>query len=271
MARTLILLSAKRCGSTAVFQMFRRHPDVGICHVQRDIENWEPNFWNLAWEAISGNPAPLVARLAASLPFLRMPSAFTEQTVFELWDTILARQGPIVFEKSPQYLGNRPAIDLLYRYKALGRDVRVFALIRDPRDAISSQYELWHRCAPADAPEKRKAAWLDQYAHLEQLRRRHQIPLVRYEDLASRPEQYAPMLYRFCGLRDVPATYRHLRPTSINRYSMSRNPRIRRWKMSPQFIQHLTAYGYRVPQLGSWQKAGQLMLRVPRLVFRRAA
>ena len=53
--KTILMLSAKRCGSTAVFKMFQNHPDVGVCYYDKNIDNWEPNFWNLAAEAINGN------------------------------------------------------------------------------------------------------------------------------------------------------------------------------------------------------------------------
>jgi len=30
--KTILMLSAKRCGSTAVFKMFQKHPEVGVCY-----------------------------------------------------------------------------------------------------------------------------------------------------------------------------------------------------------------------------------------------
>ncbi len=270
MKRTLILLSAKRCGSTAVFQMFQRHPDVGLCHVDRSIDNWEANFWNLAWDAIHGAAQPLVERLAVSLPFLKPPHSFAEATVFELWDAILARQGPIVFDKSPQYLGNRGALDLIYKYKSLGNDVRIFAMIRDPRDAIASQFELWQAFVPDDAPEKREAAWLDKYGHLEELLRRDDIPLFRYEDFATAPNCYAAMMYRFCGLRDHPASYAHVRRMSANRYSISADPQIRAWKPSPAFRAHVVKYGYRVPQVSARERPRWTLPLTPAGIFQSA-
>ena len=50
--RTIIMLSAKRSGSSAVFKIFQKHPDTGVCHVNQGIHYWEANFWNLAAEAI---------------------------------------------------------------------------------------------------------------------------------------------------------------------------------------------------------------------------
>ena len=109
MRKTIVMLSAKRCGSTAVFRMFQRHPDIGVCHVDQNITAWEPNFWNLAVAAIEGNPTKFIHRFSESHPFLRIPYRFSEDAVFRLWDDILETLGPAVFDKSPQYLGNRKA------------------------------------------------------------------------------------------------------------------------------------------------------------------
>ena len=154
--RTIILLCAKRSGSTALFRVFQKHPDVGVCHINQNIENWESNFWNRAAEAIAENSEPFISRFEANHPFLKIPKRFSEDTVFKLWDSILDELGPIIFDKSPQYLGNRKAFDLIYKYSQLGNDVRLFAIIRDPRDTITSQYELWNSYVESDSPQRRE-------------------------------------------------------------------------------------------------------------------
>ena len=122
--------------------------------------------------------------------------------------------------------------------------MRLFGLIRDPRDAIASQFELWGPLVPDDSPRRRERQWLDNYRHLAELRERLYVPIFRYEDLSSAPSCYVPMLFHFCGLREIPSTYDHLKPTSVGRYWYSLNPAIRRWKMSPSFQQHLREFGY---------------------------
>ena len=58
--KTIIMLSAKRCGSTAIFNSFQKHPEVKICNEDEKINNYEIQFWTNAVEAINGNPSNLI-------------------------------------------------------------------------------------------------------------------------------------------------------------------------------------------------------------------
>lgn len=243
--RTILLLSAKRCGSTAVFTMFQKHPEVGVCHVDAEIDLWEPNFWNLAAEAVAGRPERFVERFRASHPFLKMPQRFTDRAVFSLWDEILERLGPIVFDKSPQYLGSPAALELIRRYRDAGADVRVFGMIRDARDAIASQWTRWRGHVPGDSLAKRERSWLEKYANLEVFQSRFGFtPVFRYEDFAAAPQCYAPMIFHHAGVRTVASAYVHVRPTNVGRFAESADPELRRWRISPELERHLARYGY---------------------------
>lgn len=243
------MLSGKRCGSTAMFRLFQKHPDVGVCHHDPTIRNWEPNFWNLAADAIDGSPQAFVERFRESHPFLKPPGRFTQDAVFDLWGQLLSTLGPVVFDKTPKYLGHRKGMELLYAYAAAGNDVRLFAMVRDPRDMISSQYELWKDDFPPGTPEYRERHWLDQYRHLEALQAGVlPIPLFRYEDFAASPSRYVPQLMKHLGLRYDPEVHSHIRPTSIGRYSLSTDPEIRRWRYGAEFAARLRQYGYPKPQ-----------------------
>lgn len=247
--RTIIMLSAKRCGSTAVFKMFQKHPDVKVSHINQKINNWEPNFWNLAGKALQGEVEPFVKRLQKSLPFLKIPTIISEDDIFRLWDSVLESVGSIVFDKSPHYLGDKTALELIYKYKELGNDVRLFAFIRDPRDAITSQYTLWKKLVFNDSPKRREKEWLEKYKHLEVLEERFGIiPVFRYEDFSQNSTCYAPIIFKLCGLRDFFHTYDHIRPVNIGRYSISDDPEIKKWKMSDEFLGHVKKYGYPIPQ-----------------------
>jgi len=71
--KLIILLSAKRCGSTAIFNMFQKSKSIKIFNINQKIENWEIQFWNLGFQAINGNPMPFIKRMKKSLPFLQLP------------------------------------------------------------------------------------------------------------------------------------------------------------------------------------------------------
>lgn len=237
-SRTIILLSAPRCGTTAMYKVFDKHPNVHAL--------FEPNFWNLAVNAIEGKADKFIKRLNNDHSFLEIPDKFTEETIFNLWDTILRRYGPVVFEKSPFYLGDRKAVTLLKKYRDQGNDIRLFALIRDPRDAITSQHELWGAALQRSYLSKREASWLDRFIHLDEIQRNFgYIPVFRYEDIAKAPNCYIPMIFHYCEIKQCPQTYCHIKPTSIGRYRYSINYKVRNWKMSYAFKRHLIRFGYR--------------------------
>jgi len=206
--------------------MFQKHPGVGVCNADPAISNWEPNFWNLGARAIQGKTKKFIERFEQSHPFLKFPH------------------------------GNRDALNLLKNYIGAGNDVRLFAMIRDPRDAITSQYELWKSHVPDYSPKIKEEQWLSKYQHLEELQNSSMnIPQFRYEDFASAPACYAPMIFRHCDIAHVAETYDHIKPTSLGRYSASLSPAIRLWKFSDEFVRHLRKYGYKVPQLTALEKA----------------
>jgi hypothetical protein len=227
--------------------------------VDQELRSWEPNFWNLAVEALDGDPSKLTARLAESLPFLEVPERITEDVVFALWDGVLARLGPIVFDKSPRYLSSwagfedppsrrfatcRP-IDLIQRYRARGNDVRLLAMVRDPRDVLDSQNQRFDG-GDARSLDWRVSFWLDQYENLEDLRRSDpSIPLFRYEDLVAAPDCYLPMVLAHCGLPIIPATWDHLRPVNVRRHA--RGAHRDRLTRHPELLPVLARYGYADP------------------------
>lgn len=243
--RTIILLSAKRTGSTALFQVFRNHPDVGTCYKDPSVDNWEPNFWNYAARAINGDAHYFVDQFARSHPFLQMPSEWNQQAIFRLWDEILRVQGPIVFDKSPKYLQDVRALEMIRQYRDRGNDVRVFGLIRDPRDAIASQYTLWHSYVEDDSPQRREKRWLAMYAAMEDMQQWFgSFPVFRYEDIANQPAIWMPRIFEWCGLRDIKDAYAHIKPVHVGRHRQEENAAVRDWEIGDDMKAHLLSYGY---------------------------
>ncbi len=235
--RTIILLSAPRCGTSAVHSVFNKHPEVHAF--------FEPNFWSLAVHALEGRPEKLKLRFKREFSSIVLPTTFTEESIFALWDSILERYGPIVFEKTPFYLANEKALSLIKKYRNMGNDVRFVGLIRDPRDAITSQHELWGGALFKAKLKNREAFWLKKFKTLKSLQKEFDdFPLFRYEDLAQYPAQHFPRMFDFCEIRDEPSSYTHLKPVSVGRYFVSINPAVRRWKMGEEFRAHLNHLGY---------------------------
>ncbi len=242
--RTIVLLSAKRTGSTAVFRMFQKHPQVGVCHVRQDIAQWEPNFWNLAAMAIAGDPEPFERRFADSLPFLEGRAPRDAQEAFALWERVLDELGPIVFDKSPKYLHSPEGLQLLEQYMDMGADVRLLGLVRDAREAIASQFLSWGHLVENDSLQNRERLWLEHYTRLEDLQRRRRAAVFRLEDLSRAPACYAVMMLHLCGLEDAPQAWAHFGADRVTRRFAADEPTLRGWTPSPALRRHLQRYGY---------------------------
>lgn len=261
---SIFLLSHKRSGTSALHRVFASHSQVSICHSDQTHKQWEPNFWNTAVTAIEGDPDPFVSRLAESIPTLKMPDRFTKETIFMVWDTLLEMFGPVVFDKSPQYLGNHAAVDLIREYRSQGRDVRLLSMIRNPWEVVTSQYEIlgaggrYHKSKEAweelmekfpnlhsDSPQKRDLHWVKKHNHLIQLiQSGEMVHLIRYEDLCQAPDIYFSLLFNFCGLQIEPGIISGYRNISAFRYRRSLTPEIRRWKPTSEFIAATSSLGY---------------------------
>jgi hypothetical protein len=204
--RTIVILSAKRCGSTALYKT----------------------------------------------PYMEIPNVQHKHHLFSIWDRVLKHRGPIVVDKSPQYLSAEVPLKFLLDYRDSGRDVRIIGLIRDPRDAITSQYVKWHRIQTkktgiVDTPERREAKWLEKYKNLEYvLSRTPGMLMVKYEDFATDTYRIVRQICKYCGIQYQGGMAAHVVPTNIGRYKESKNRKIKKWanNWTPTFKKHLKHFGY---------------------------
>ncbi|OYT16629.1 MAG: hypothetical protein B7C24_06860 [Bacteroidetes bacterium 4572_77] len=234
-AQTIIMLSAHRCGSTAMFKVFQKHPQVKIINKQQRIENWETNYWYWATFALKGKRRDYDRKLSEA--GIAIPKKMNKNIVFDVWDNILNIFGPIIFDKSPIYLQSREATGLMGEYIRVRKSPhKFFAFIRDPRDAIASQHAKW----PGSNLKWWAKRWLEKYEHLEELQKQYGFKIYRYEDVASNPSLYIKEILEACGLKYKKDFHSHFKPTNVGRYKCENDA----YYQSNKFKRHLKKYGY---------------------------
>ena len=246
--KIIILLSAKRCGSTAIFNLFQKHDDVKILHSNQNIINWEPQFWTYAIKAISGKVEEFNDRIQNTLGIDKcfLKKKYYAKCIFTIFDRILDKFGPIIFDKSPQYLGSEEAMRLLIKYKnsrPMNQFV-FFSFIRNPLDAITSQHELWSHYTQEKSLSARENSWLKKYNHLENLQKIINIKLYKYEEYCQNPKKYTKDLMNYCGLRYSDKLSSHLVSKSVGRYYVTPYKSIKKWKFKKELENHMKKYGY---------------------------
>jgi len=235
--KTVVLLSAHRCGSTAMLKVFQKHPDVKIVNKDQNIANWEPNFWYWADIALKGDRTNFDRKLRESGVPIPKGKVLDKNRIFGTWDKILEMFGPIVFDKSPISLQSRACTALMLEYiKERKKQFDFFAMIRDPKDAIASQYAKW----PGKDINWWKREWLKKHKHLEDLQTTLGFRIYRYEDVAKNPEIYIKKILEGCGLIYNKSYHSHFKPVHVGRYRLSKQQIF----MGAEMKAHLKKYNY---------------------------
>jgi hypothetical protein len=250
MKKFIVLLSAKRTGSTTIFRIFQKHPDFKIFNENQKIENWESQYWSLAVNAIAGFTDKFEKRLRQSIPSIKFPKIYDKSEVFKLHDEILNNFKDNVFDKSPQYLGNYNCLELLLEYARKNKNIYFISIIRNPLDSITSQHELWREYTKEKDLKKREHDWLKQYQHLKNLINNGvNIKQIRYENLVDNPENEVKDLCNYCEIKYYPEIISHIKKKSVGRYQATLSRKIKRWVWSNDFEKHLIENLYHPSQL----------------------
>lgn len=129
-------------------------------------------------------------------------------------------------------------------YQKADNDVRIIALIRDPKDVIASQYAHWNNLVSNDSPEFRERQWLIDYLNLKDLREIYDVPMFRYEDVANYPETNFDRIYKHLGIDYDELTFSHIRPVNTGRFYKTKDEKLQRWKFTSEFQRRLEVLGY---------------------------
>ncbi|MEM1056849.1 MAG: sulfotransferase [Bacteroidota bacterium] len=214
--QTVLLLSDKSSGSTALQYELLRHPSIRA--VEYTMHNDHETLYWVKAAVLLEQPAvdfvegrwpirprearrDLEALLHQNVPGWTSPKN-DRALVFDGWRALCEAYGPVFFEKSPHHLNSWAATNLLLRYAlTTDHDIRVIGLARNPLAVLYSAWTRW-----LTPPEERQAYWLRTYRNLlavEGLLGPERCTLVRYEDLISDP---VPRLREITDWLGLPAS-----------------------------------------------------------------
>ena len=231
--RTIIMLAGSRSGTSALYEVFRKHRDVGNGIRKSEDPFFEPRFWRSASYALNGKDELFRKQVQKKFPYIKIPKKIDKKSIFKIWNTILDEDGPVIFDKTPFYLGDRKTVDLIMDYAKRGNDVTIFFLIRNPLDVITSQHELRRFRLRGYSLREREIVHIERLMHIDEICEKYEnFPIFKYEDIAKFPNIYIPKILRYCQLDPNEKCWSHIRPVSIGRYWASINRDIRKWKIS---------------------------------------
>lgn len=211
--QTVLLLSDKSSGSTALQYELLRHPDVRAVGYTMHNDH-ETLYWVKAAVLLGQDPVDFVegrlpmrpaearrdleALLRENVPGWTPPDS-DRSLVFDGWRALCEAHGPVFFEKSPHHLNSWAATSLLLDYAlTTDHDVRVVGLVRNPLAVLYSAWTRW-----LTPPRERQAYWLRTYRNLlavESLLGPERVRVVRYEDLIADPVHRLRQLTEWLGM-----------------------------------------------------------------------
>ena len=243
--KTIILLSSKRSGSTLVQNIFRNNKNVNLCHEDQSCKVVECQFWSLSYELLIKKISYSDFKKKFKLQtFIDIKKIYLKQIkdkfdIFELWNIILDKYGPIIFDKSPQYLSNYKVIELILEYKKIYNNVYFIGIIRDPRDIITSQQLLW-----GGNITDREKELISKFNNLQRLSDLHDLAIIKYEDLIKSPDKKIFYLFQYCDLEVNQISKINFHDQSINIHENIFSKLTKR-EYPPKIIEIINKYNYK--------------------------
>ncbi|MCC7257269.1 MAG: sulfotransferase [Gammaproteobacteria bacterium] len=215
MTTIVYILSDKSTGSSVLQRELLKAPGLHTVPYTRHREN-ETLFWNTA-AAVLGMPQATM--YMSELPFSRaracedlqaflswnldgysLPADVSRSSIFDAWQRLSRKYGPLFLDKSPHHLHCRSSLDLMLEFERdTGIESRFIGLVRNPMDALYSSWRRWNAL-----PERAQHDWRRAYTNLRELAGRvgDRLYVVRYEDLVTDPAVMAGIC-RFLGIEPV--------------------------------------------------------------------
>jgi len=192
-----MILSDKSSGSTILQNELLKGENMHIIQYTRHFEH-ETLFWNkavailgLPQEQLKYSELPLSREFASEdlSTFLKMNipgypyTKFDKELIFDAWQQLCLRYGPVFLEKSPHHLHYAEALKLIVEMtQRFEIDFYFIGLVRNPMDTLYSSWLRWG----AD-PEKNQYEWQRAYTNLMSFKEMvsERTLIVRYEELMS--------------------------------------------------------------------------------------
>jgi hypothetical protein len=254
-APDFFILGAQKCGTTALYEVLRQHPELYLSPVK------EPRHF------IGDGRAPIFQGPGAE-DFVR--GGVWEPTAYAALFAN-ARVGMRRGEASPVYLSSHRPDETAARIAAAAPRARLIVLLRDPAERAFSAF-LHHRClgfepladfgaALAAEDERLARSWLPGWAYrrngfyAENLRPylerfpRTQIRVVAHEAWLARPGEVTRDLFAFLG---VDADFLPVLGGRHNVSSVRRLDWVARWWGLPSWLDTLNRYRPRLSQ--AWRE-----------------
>lgn len=277
--QTVLLLSDKSSGSTALQYELLRHPSVRAVRYTMHNDH-ETLYWVKAAVLLGQEPVDFVegrlplrstearrdleALLRENVPGWTSPKS-NSALVFDGWRALCEAHGPVFFEKSPHHLNSWAATSLLLRYAlTTDHDVRVVGLVRNPLAVLYSAWTRW-----LTPPEERQAYWLRTYRNLlavEALLGPDRVRVVRYEDLAADPVPRLGALTDWLGLPPEETVGSGLHDRSVQKWTEDETFDL---ELDPAVRAIATRFGYTEADLYNPPKEGLARAEKARLALAR--